>query len=359
MNELDIKRTPELIGAEIRTITQQARYMVLLYGIEIGRRLNEAKAMLKHGEWLTWLEGETGFSPATASRYIKLYDEYGADQSSLFGAETNFAALKNISVTNALRLLAVPAAEREAFAEANDVEHMSSRELERLIKEKEAAEARAKAAEEALNQAEEGAALANAELEDKLAEAIQQTGEYKAAAEHAAETERELEGLRDRFSTLEQENKELRERPIEVAVEVDEEAIKDAERKMRSAVEAEYAEIIAKLKNKLNRAEQKVATAKAAEIDADTQQKIVEAEREAQTAREELEAARRELKLADPYTAVFKAYFDMVQQDFNKLRAILITITEQDPEKGSKLRQAVLAVLQNCKDGLEDSNNEN
>ena len=51
MNELEIKRTPETIGAEIRTLEHQARCMTLWFGVEIGRRLREAKEMLEHGQW--------------------------------------------------------------------------------------------------------------------------------------------------------------------------------------------------------------------------------------------------------------------------------------------------------------------
>ena len=61
-------RTPEIIGAEIRTLTQQGRCITLLYSIEIGRRLKEAKALLEHGEWLPFLERETDFSSSSAAR---------------------------------------------------------------------------------------------------------------------------------------------------------------------------------------------------------------------------------------------------------------------------------------------------
>ena len=78
MNELTEKRTPELIGAEIRMYVDTGRRISLLCGIEIGRRLVEAKDMLNHGEWLPWLERETEFSNSSAQRYMKLFDEYGA-----------------------------------------------------------------------------------------------------------------------------------------------------------------------------------------------------------------------------------------------------------------------------------------
>lgn len=57
MNELDIKRTPETVGAEIRGLTAQAKQMTLWFGIEIGRRLCEVKEMIGHGEWLPYQSG--------------------------------------------------------------------------------------------------------------------------------------------------------------------------------------------------------------------------------------------------------------------------------------------------------------
>ena len=138
MNELT--RTPETVGAEIRGLTAQAKQMTLWFGIEIGRRLCEVKEMIGHGEWLPYLKAQTEFSQSTASRFMTLYREYGAQQQTLFGAESNYPTLNNLSISNALRLLALPENERESFAEEHDVEHMSARELEELIQEKKAAE---------------------------------------------------------------------------------------------------------------------------------------------------------------------------------------------------------------------------
>ena len=45
MNELTEKRTPEQIGAEIRMYYEAGRRVTMLCGIEIGRRLAEAKEL--------------------------------------------------------------------------------------------------------------------------------------------------------------------------------------------------------------------------------------------------------------------------------------------------------------------------
>jgi hypothetical protein len=42
--------------------------------IEIGRRLTEAKAMCRHGEWLPWLDKEFGWSDDTALNFTRVYE---------------------------------------------------------------------------------------------------------------------------------------------------------------------------------------------------------------------------------------------------------------------------------------------
>lgn len=319
MNELDIIRTPELIGAEIRTLTVQARRMTLYYCIEIGRRLTEAKEMCAHGEWLDFLKKETEFSQPTASRFMKAFEEYGEDQSSLFGAESKYSTLNNLSISNALKLLAIPEEERESFALEVDAEHISTRELQKAIDEKLAAE------------------------------------------ERAAKAENDLE-------TARKEIKELEARPVEVAVERDEQAIADARAEAEQANAAKIAELTAQLseaqykeaeakaaekkaKEKLKQAkaatEEEARTAAEAAI-AEEQQKAAEAVKEADELRRQLAAAQEKLKTADPDTAVFAALFETVQVDFGKLLDSLERIRLNNPERGDQLRAAVNAVLDNC-----------
>ena len=135
MNELEQVRTPELIGAEIRMYVDAGRRVTLLCGIEIGRRLCEAKDLLSHGEWLPWLEKETEFSDRKAQYYMKAFREYGAAQLGLFGPETNTKTFADLPISKALLLLSIPESEREAFAEEVGAEDLSKRELEKLIQE--------------------------------------------------------------------------------------------------------------------------------------------------------------------------------------------------------------------------------
>ena len=64
-------RTVETVTLEIRTLQHQAQGIILSYAIEIGRRLEEAKAMLPHGEWGAWLKKELDFSQSTAQNFME------------------------------------------------------------------------------------------------------------------------------------------------------------------------------------------------------------------------------------------------------------------------------------------------
>lgn len=215
MSELEVKRTPELIGAEIRMYVDAGRRLTLLCGIEIGRRLTEAKEMLEHGAWLPWLERETDFSTSSAARYMKLFDEYGAAQQGLFGPETNFPTLGNLSISKALSLLAVPEEERESFAAEVHAEEISTRELEEAIRERDEAK---KEAETLANQVEDMAAGNRTLLKEK------QTLEEK-----AKKAKVDLQKKENELKAAQVEIRDLQNRPVEVAVQKDEEAEKRAE----------------------------------------------------------------------------------------------------------------------------------
>lgn len=329
MNDIQTQRTPDVIGAEIRGLTQQAKSMTLWFGIEIGRRLTEAKALLEHGQWLPYLKEQTEFSQPSASRLMRLYDEYGAKQTSLFGAELNYSTLNNLSISNALRLLAVPEDEREEFALEHDVEHMSARELDELIKQRDEAEQRAARAEEQVQQAADGAAKADEQ--------------YQKAKQELHLLREKLGNAEAQKAAAEKELSELRERPVEVAVEVDEKAVAEAVALARAKNDAEWAEKMAKVKNELSEAGLKAEKLKA---------KIKKAEERAEEKAAELERLKKSQTLNDPNTAVFKQIFEQVQEDFNKLHGSLLKVRASDPDTAQKLTAAVRALVDKMQGAL-------
>ncbi|WP_281885628.1 DUF3102 domain-containing protein [Paenibacillus sp. YYML68] len=156
---IEENRTPQLIAAEIRSIDSQTREFVLRSAIEIGHRLTEAKELVAHGEWGSWLEKNVSYSQSTANNFMRIATEYG---------KTSSQVLSNLSYTKAVALLGVPAEEREDFAEKHDVEKMSSRELQAAIKEKQELERKLKESQQQAEQervAREALAASVAEME--------------------------------------------------------------------------------------------------------------------------------------------------------------------------------------------------
>ncbi len=95
-------RDINVITEEILSLKQTAGDAIL----SIGDRLIEAKGMLTHGEWLSWLEDRVEFTERTAQRFMRLAREW-----------RNPTALSDLGATKALTLLALPPEEREKFIE--------------------------------------------------------------------------------------------------------------------------------------------------------------------------------------------------------------------------------------------------
>lgn len=330
------------ITAEIRTIQDSVRRTALSGAIEIGRRLTEAKELLQHGEWGDWLKREFEFSQSTASRLMQLFREYGAAQGSLFGAETKYATLQNISVSNALRLIAIPDEEREEFAAEHDIEHKSAREVEELIRQRQEADARAAAAEKALADADEGHALAMAELDERLHSAQQAERDAKSIAETANARVKALAAERDKTAA---ELEELRSRPIEVAVQVDEDAVKKAAEEAKSEAEQKAKAKLEKLEKKLTAATQELEAYKDGDNRELEQSRALAAALEKELA-EERERARKAAELQDADVSAFGVHFANVQRDFNDLLVALNKVRAAAPETGEKLTSAVRALVE-------------
>lgn len=74
MTEQLSNRLP-VLAAEIKIAhagVNSAAKVAAEHAIEAGRALIEAKALLKHGEWLPWLKEHVGFSDRTAQIYMKI-----------------------------------------------------------------------------------------------------------------------------------------------------------------------------------------------------------------------------------------------------------------------------------------------
>lgn len=120
------------VTAEIRLYKAQTVQNI----IEIGKRLNEAKALLEHGQWGEWLRNEVEFSQDTAGNFMRIAEEY-----------PNSEPVRNLSYTKLVTLLSLPTPIREEFMESTHtvdgvdktVDEMSKRELQKVMKERDEA----------------------------------------------------------------------------------------------------------------------------------------------------------------------------------------------------------------------------
>lgn len=304
VSEIDVESAPArdigVITNEIKELCRQAQTMALLYAVEIGRRLEEAKCSLPHGRWGEWLRSEVEFSQSSANNFMKLYEEYGATQISIFGASVNSQTFANLPYSKALQLLAVPRDEREAFAEEVGASELSVKELKAAIEERD------RARREAEEEKERGQ-----ELADKLAEA-------EATAERSAEKAAEASELRKKLDTMASELERTK-------------ANTKALRERLAKAEADPKIPKAKLEQIRKEAEEAArGEATAARL-------------AAKEAQQRLEEAQKRLKTASPEMTAFKTLFDAMQDTAAKLRTMIEKIRSEDPATADKLAAAMKA----------------
>ena len=349
MKDMTIQKDPAMLAFEIRTLQSQAEAILTRYVIEIGRRLCEAKSVLPHGEWGSWLKEQVQFSQSTANNYMKIYERYGTDQQNLFG-DAKSEAVGNLPYTKALKLLAVPDDEVEDFIAENNVEAMSTRELEKVIRERD--EARA-----ALNKERESTDVMAAKLDDAIEAARAQAA--KEAKSAIAEAEDRAEEASREADALRAELDELKSRPVEVAVQEPDPAELE---NVRAEERSKYLEATAALEKKLAEAEAKAAKEaekakklkdkvdKAGEeAKADALKEIniaLSAQREAEAAKTDAEARAKaleeKLKTANGDAATFKVYFQSVQEDCNRMLGL---IKKADDDQAAKFSTALRSLL--------------
>ena len=378
-------RTVETVTLEIRTLQRQAQQIMLGYAVEIGRRLEEVKAILPHGQWGDYLKNEVDYSQSTANNFMRIYREYGAAQQSLFGGEAKSQAFANLTYTKALRLLAIPnEEEREQFMAEHDVEAMSNRELDKALKEREEALAAAAAAqdeaqgarreadrlrEELAGQAQAyKAKLTSAEVEaDQARAAVKEAQEAQKQAEiNARRLQSELSAATTAATSAEVEHtqllkelEELRNRPAETDTGVVEAARKAAIEEMTGKVD-KAKEAKKKADTARKAAEEALAAAQKelAELKVKEPQvrELTSEEIQAMTAREvekvqaatteRMQALEKQLAQADPDTATFKVLFTNWQETYGQMVETLKRIRVTDSDKAGKLQGAIRAVME-------------
>lgn len=378
------QRSLATITAEIRAYQDAARRMAITYCIEVGRRLVEAKSMVSHGEWGSYLREELGFSQSRANDLMRIFEAYAADQMRLDGDNLKNQAFGNLTYTQALALLALPSEEeREAFVEEHDMTQISTRQLQEELRRRgedggtdsstplRSAQNDSKGedggrpmtapTEEPGREAElEKALNVMAGLRKEDAARIQEIQEQASAANLArdealkaqdaaqkasAEAERKAQEAAEALAKAQKELAEARKAEKKalkalneakadksVPPETLEKLRQEAQKAAEASHKADY-EALEEARKKYSQAEQEASAARQ------------EAEKMADTVRryaKEKEALEKQLRLAAPEMAVFKASFERVQVE---LSALIDSVAKLPEDKQAGAWKALAALL--------------
>lgn len=325
MSELTSNSTTE-VSAErpIEVITEEINFYKATAGaaiLEIGKRLNEAKSLLNHGEWGEWLAEKVDFSEATAQRFMRLAKEY-----------SNPSPVTDLGVSKALVLLALPDFERDGFVsekhtvngEEKAVAEMSKRELEQAVKEKNEALKRESETKQKLEKLESELAAvkeseeeSNALLEDAKAEIEKLKSAPLPEAENVKLSDEQLKEFRDKAAAEKAEEIEKLNAKIEQLKEQNKKAAEEKERlsSQKKALEQRCENI----------AEESIA-------DREKLQK-------------EIESLKAKMLVSNSETMTeFKIYFNDFQALGNKMLGCIEKTMSTDNAEAEKFKKAVYAI---------------
>lgn len=282
VSDEDAAREDRLVS-EIRMITEQTKQVVLFNSIEIGRRLTEAKAMVKRGTWGTWLKERVDYSQRTANNFMKIYQEYGRN-----GLAEKSQALANLSYTHALALIDLPEDERARFAEERKAGEMALRRLQEEVRQE----------KEKVTAVKELANRNAAEVEAKFADALKQkdTQMAKLTAEKA-KVAAQIEALEKRAAEAEKSNQKRQKEAIGIALEEERKKL-DAAAEKQSELLKQIDELNGQRDRQVTEARRKAEeemNAKFAKERAELEEKERAAKAVADVARKQIDAAKRQV----------------------------------------------------------------
>lgn len=304
-------RTVDMVTAEIQLIQAQVKKVFYDAVIQIGTRLLEVKELVPHGEWTSYLETRLGYKPSTAQNYMRIAKEFGDGQVSLDGTDPQ-SLFGELGYAQLLPLLSLPDEERRTLAQENNLESMSSREIEELVKARKAAEEKTAQVESELTQAKaaEKAALDKAiQVQAKLEKAEKS---QKAAKEREANALAAQRTAEQRADKLAEEHKFLQNQLHTLN-----------ERAQNEPIQAEVVPSEAELEQVREEVRKEMQTA------------LHAAEDRAQQAEARLEKAK------NPSAMRVNLIFEEMQAQVDKLETALAALAAEQPEVGEKFRAAI------------------
>lgn len=327
-----IVRSPAVIAAEINAIkSQTSGILAAAIGyakqscFEIGKRLEEAKSLVPHGEWGAWLESNFEYSESTAGNLMRIYREFGGEQVNMLTGKSDAETFESLSQSQLVELFALPKAERVEFVEAHREElesgDMSVREMRDLIK----------AQKEALDKKDEVIAQKDREILDNdksYGELVTQLRAAEDEQKKAEERAREAEERAGRADDLQKELEELRNAPKEKEIVTETETVyaPTAEQIEKIRKEA-LAEVEEKHKNDIER------------LSANLAEREEHHKKMMQEAQEETAKKLRQYALkADPHASRVSFAMEAIGRALNDINAEISAMEQENPGSGQKMR---------------------
>lgn len=265
--EIVQERTPDVIIAEIRIIEGQVTKTVIMGAIEIGKKLEEAKEKVGHGNFEKWCSENLDYSKAKAERFMRISKEYGKENSAYLESISKTSMWTDLSIHKALRLLSLDEEDVKEFTENHEINDLTVKELEEEIRKLKAENEDAGKLKEKIEKLQDSLKTIEEEKSElqskyKQIEQIEQSAgmseEVKAEIESK---EKEIEALQKKLEKAQEKADKLQEEKenIELEKEADieqakAEAIAGAEAKAKEEAKAETEAELKKLNEELEAA---------------------------------------------------------------------------------------------------------
>lgn len=341
MNQV-MERTPAVIAGEINYIKRQAQQTLLAASVEIGRKLNEAKALVPHGMWEEWLSENVDYSQSTANNLMRIATEYGDEQVSLFSGKSNSETFAALTYSQAVALFALPMDQRQEFVEEHDMETLSTRDLKEEI-------AALKAKEEKLLGEIEKLEEENAEAERDCTAAADDLEVAQKALREAESAKRNAETMLDAAKKLADANAKEKDKAV---------AAKAAAEKKEAALQKQLNDATEEIRRLEAEAQEKPEPEQIT-MEAAVSEEALEAQRE-KIAAEEREKLQEELRAeyekklsaaANPDAQRAAMHFESMVNSYGQLKKALERLPEDMAAKiRAKVSQAVAGMVEEMSD---------
>ena len=324
MNEIQTT-VIDTLTIEILILKQQTAQNI----IEIGKRLVSAKQGLPHGEWGKYLKEKVDFSQVTANKFMRISEEY-----------SNLKAPLSLGSEKLWLLLEVPEKERETFVTENDIENISTRELQKAIKERDEAVKTLEAAKRiAIEKSEEAKKhydeKCNAESERRTTDTV------------LRETQKDVENLQN---SLRKQKEKSAEDIAELQSFIGEAKASgnDEEVKLLQASLQEIQNDLDSSAHKIDELEAQLAKP----IDVITAEPVI-IEKIPEAIEKELEEYRNKPNQNTSQPVIrFKIYFDDLQNIFRKELELMVEIKKDYPETYEKCKNAISNMISKMSERL-------